>query len=72
MSKVAPGSVGMSAARLERIAPAMQSYVDRGIFAGVSTIIARRGVIVHAGRYGASDKEAGKPMTEARSFVSTP
>jgi CubicO group peptidase (beta-lactamase class C family) len=68
MSKAAPESVGMSAACLERIAPAMQSYVDRGIFAGVSTIIARRGVIVHAGQYGASDMEAGKPMTEDTIF----
>src|SRR6516225_1010651 len=68
MSKAAPESVGMSAACLERVAPAMQSYVDRGILAGVSTIVARRGVIVHAGQYGFSDKEAGKPMTEETIF----
>jgi len=43
-----PESVGMSSRRLERIQPAMQAYVDRGVYAGVSTLIARRGTIVHA------------------------
>lgn len=39
-----PDSAGMSSARLERIAPAMRSYVDRGTYAGFSTVIARRGI----------------------------
>jgi hypothetical protein len=39
----------MDSARLERIGSAMQGYVDRGIYAGVSTIVARRGVVVHEG-----------------------
>ena len=56
-------SVGMSAAQLERIAPAMRAYVDRGVFAGVRTIVARRGVVVHDGVYGLRDREAGLPMT---------
>jgi len=63
-----PDSVGMSAARLARIAPAMRSYVDRGTYAGVSTIIARRGIVVHAAQHGFRDKEAGKPMTEDTIF----
>jgi CubicO group peptidase (beta-lactamase class C family) len=53
----------MSAARLERINPVMQSYVDRGVYAGVQTIVARRGIVVHEGQYGWRDKEAGAPMT---------
>ena len=53
----------MSARRLERIRPAMQSYVDRGVYAGISTLIARRGKVVHAGQFGWRDKEAGSPMT---------
>jgi CubicO group peptidase (beta-lactamase class C family) len=56
-------AVGMSARRLERIRPAMQAYVDRGVYAGVSTLIARRGKVVHAGEFGWRDKEAGSPMT---------
>ena len=59
---------GMSAQRLARIDPAMQDYVDRGVYAGVSTIVARRGEIVHQGRYGFRDKEAGLPMTEDTIF----
>jgi CubicO group peptidase (beta-lactamase class C family) len=53
----------MSARRLERIGPAMQSYVDRGVYAGIDTLIARRGKVVHAGQFGWRDKEAGSPMT---------
>ena len=56
-------AVGMSARRLERIRPAMQSYVDRGVYAGINTLIARRGKVVHAGEFGWRDKEAGAPMT---------
>ena len=43
-------AVGMSARRLERIGPAMQAYVDRGVYAGVNTLIARRGKVVHCRR----------------------
>lgn len=68
MNTTAPESVGMSGKRLERIGPVMQSYVDRGTFAGVSTVVARRGAIVHAGQYGLRDKEAGKPMTQDTIF----
>ncbi len=68
MTRAIPESVGMSAARLERIGPAMQAYVDRGVYAGVKTMIARRGVVVHDGQYGWRDKEAGAPMTEDTIF----
>jgi CubicO group peptidase (beta-lactamase class C family) len=56
-------AVGMSARRLERVGPAMQAYVDRGVYAGVSTLIARRGKVVHVGAFGWRDKEAGLAMT---------
>lgn len=68
MTKFRVESIGMSAARLARIGPAMQAYVDRGIYAGVSTIVARRGVIVHSGQYGFRDKEARLPITEDTIF----
>jgi CubicO group peptidase (beta-lactamase class C family) len=58
-----PEAVGMSSARLERIRPVMQSYVeDRGVV-GISTMISRRGQIVHAEQFGYRDKEAGLAMT---------
>ncbi|HXE26122.1 MAG TPA: serine hydrolase domain-containing protein [Roseiarcus sp.] len=56
-------AAGMSATRLERIGPAMQAYVDRGVYAGITTLIARRGRVVHAGQFGWRDKEAASPMT---------
>ena len=56
-------AAGMSAKRLERIRPAMQSYIDRGVYAGINTLIARRGKVVHAGEFGWRDKEAGSAMT---------
>jgi CubicO group peptidase (beta-lactamase class C family) len=56
-------AAGMSARRLERIRPAMQGYVDRGVYAGISTLIARRGKVVHAGEFGWRDKEASSPLT---------
>ena len=37
-----PETVGMSGRRLELVRPVMQSYVDRGVYSGISTLIARR------------------------------
>ncbi len=68
MAQAIAESVGMSSARLERIAPAMRAYVDRGVYAGVSTLVARRGVVVHESVYGQRDKEAGLPMTRDTIF----
>ena len=56
-------AAGMSARRLERIRPAMQAYVDRGVYAGINTLIARRGKVVHAAEFGWRDKEAGSAVT---------
>ena len=58
-----PKSVGMSARRLERVRPAMQAYVDRGVYAGINTLIARRGKVVHREQFGWRDKEAQSPMS---------
>jgi CubicO group peptidase (beta-lactamase class C family) len=58
-----PAAVGMSAQRLERIKPAMQHYVDRCGFAGISTLLARRGQIVHFEQVGYQDREASTPLT---------
>ena len=58
-----PEDVGMSSARLERIAPAMQRHIDSGEVAGINTLVARRGEIVHAAQFGQRDREAGLPMT---------
>jgi CubicO group peptidase (beta-lactamase class C family) len=57
-----PETVGMSSDRLHRITPVMESYVaERGVV-GISTMISRRGEIVHAQQFGFQDREAGTPM----------
>jgi CubicO group peptidase (beta-lactamase class C family) len=63
-----PESVGMSAVRLERIRPVMQSYIDQKGYCGISTIISRRGMIVYADQVGWQDREAGVPMTDDTLF----
>ncbi len=60
---VAPEEAGMSSRRLERIRPAMQSYVDKKLIAGISTMIARKGRLVHFEQVGSMDIEADKPMS---------
>ena len=57
-----PEDVGMNAGRLKRIDAAMQAYVDRGIYCGINTLVARRGQVVHAGNYGYRDRETRVPM----------
>jgi len=62
ISVVSPESVGMSSDRLARIRPAMQTYVDHHGYAGISTVVARRGHVVHVDHVGWQDREAGIPM----------
>jgi CubicO group peptidase (beta-lactamase class C family) len=57
-----PEEVGMSSARLARIRPLMQAYVDEGKLSGVLTLVARRGKVVHFETVGQMDVEAGAPM----------
>ncbi len=53
----------MSSGRLDRIQPMMEAYVaERGVV-GISTMVSRRGQIVHSEQFGFRDKEAGTPMT---------
>jgi CubicO group peptidase (beta-lactamase class C family) len=54
--------VGMSSERLARIGPAMQRHVDAGEIAGVVTLVARRGLIVHLEAHGYSDIAKRTPM----------
>jgi CubicO group peptidase (beta-lactamase class C family) len=57
-------SVGMSAEGLERIGPALQKYVDERGYPGFTTLVSRRGQLVHAGRIGWQDREADVPLAE--------
>ncbi|MCE2541165.1 MAG: beta-lactamase family protein [Acidobacteria bacterium] len=57
-----PESAGMSSEGLARIGPAMQAYVDDGRLAGVMTMVARRGQVVHWEAAGMRDVAAGDPL----------
>jgi CubicO group peptidase (beta-lactamase class C family) len=55
-----PEKVGMSAERLNRIKPVMQSYIDENKLPGMITMVVRHGKVVHFEKYGLMD--ADKPM----------
>jgi CubicO group peptidase (beta-lactamase class C family) len=62
MLTVAPETQDFSSSRLQRATDAMQGYIDRDQFAGMISLVARRGQIVHLQTYGQMDREAAKPM----------
>lgn len=65
---VTPEEVGMSSKRLELINLAMQVYVAQKKIAGLSTMVARRGKIVHFAQVGQMEIEANKPMSDDAIF----
>ncbi|MCX6046034.1 MAG: serine hydrolase [Chloroflexi bacterium] len=62
MKLIKPEKVGLSATRLARIRPVMQRYIDENKFAGIVTLIARRGQLVHFEAIGLQDRETNQPM----------
>lgn len=58
-----PEALGFSSRRLERIKPVMQSYVDQRGFAGLSTMLARRGRVIHFEQVGVRDRESRTPLS---------
>jgi CubicO group peptidase (beta-lactamase class C family) len=64
----APESVGLSPERLARLGVAMKKAVDDGRAAGIVTLVARRGRIVHVGVFGKQDVEANVPMSQDTIF----
>jgi CubicO group peptidase (beta-lactamase class C family) len=57
-----PEAVGGDAKRLARIKPVMQAYIDQHGFAGISTLLARRGQVIHFEQVGWQDREAQTPL----------
>ncbi len=60
--RAVPEEVGMSAARLERIAPVMQGWIDKGKIPCALTMIAREGKLVHFEKFGMQDVATAKPI----------
>ncbi len=63
-----PEAVGMSSERLGRLDRVMQGYIDRNEVAGVVTLVARRGKVVHFSASGQRDVENETPMTHDTIF----
>ena len=57
-----PEELGFSAKRLERINTTMQRYVDQKMLAGIVTLVARRGKVVHFEKLGYQDIATSKPI----------
>jgi CubicO group peptidase (beta-lactamase class C family) len=62
MNTVLSEKVGLSSTRLGRVNTMMQKYVSQGKYAGIITMVARRGQIAHFECFGMMDVESAKPM----------
>ena len=60
--KTTPDKAGFSSERLARLNAKFHAHVDEGRAAGIITLIARHGKIVHLDVYGKADIEENKPM----------
>ena len=63
-----PEEVGVSSERLERLDRAMHAYVDRQEVAGVVSLVARRGKVVHFSTFGQRERVTGAPMRPGTIF----
>ena len=68
LETVEPAAVGMSAEGLGKLSAAMQGFVDRGVLAGVVTVVARHGKVAHFEAYGKQDIASGVPMAKDTIF----
>ena len=68
LKRTKPEYVGMSTERLAKIKPLMQRYVDEGKVAGIQTIIARKGKIVHFEQVGKLDIDTGAAIEKDSLF----
>jgi len=59
---------GLSRERLVRIAPVMKEQIDKGMFPGAVTLIARHGQTVHFEAHGFLDAAKSTPMTKDALF----
>ena len=57
-----PETVGFSTERLQRLEKGMQAYIDDKQLAGMVTVLARHGKVVHEKVYGVQDIATNTPM----------
>ena len=58
-----PENLGFCHQRLNRIEPKLKAYIDNGDIVGISTLVARRGQVVHRSLIGLMDTLANTPIT---------
>jgi CubicO group peptidase (beta-lactamase class C family) len=63
-----PESVGFSSERLQALDAALHALVDDAALAGVSTLVARHGKVVHTDTYGMQDLAARTPLASDTIF----
>lgn len=63
-----PQSAGFSPSKLAALEKHFQEYVDEQKLAGLTTLVARKGRLVHLKSYGMLDKNASKPMRDDAVF----
>ena len=68
LAKASPESVGVSTERLKRLETGLQRFVDEGRLAGVTTLLARRGKVVHVTTFGKKDVRSPNPITRDSIF----
>lgn len=62
LSSAAPAQVGLTTAGLAAIDAYLQGWIDQGVVAGLVTLTARHGKVVHTSTLGQKDLAAGEPM----------
>jgi CubicO group peptidase (beta-lactamase class C family) len=66
LPRARPADVGLSAAALDRIAPALRAHVDSGRFPGFIAAVARHGKLAYIASIGSADGGASRaPATDA-------
>lgn len=68
LPRALPETAGMSAARLKRIGPALDSAVARGEAVGIVTMVAKHGKLVEVDSAGYADREGKIPMRPSTLF----
>jgi len=63
-----PEEVGMSSERLARLSNYMEQLTKDNQWPGIMTLLQRKGKVVHLGKHGLMDIEAGKPIQEDTIF----
>jgi CubicO group peptidase (beta-lactamase class C family) len=62
LPRARPEEVGLSSAALDRIAPALQTFIDSGRLAGIAAAVARHGKLVYFSAVGTMDSARTVPM----------